>query len=62
MPASRPCRATGFVRWRGRQEKIRRITADILLDNFCMQRVCERLGFRLERGAEEGVVKAQIEL
>jgi hypothetical protein len=27
-----------------------------------MQKVCERLGFRLERLAEEGVVRAEIEL
>jgi acetyltransferase len=46
----------------GRKEKLRRITAEILTDNYPMQKVCERLGFRLERDAEEGVVKAQIEL
>jgi acetyltransferase len=46
----------------GREEKIRLITAEILPDNYPMQRLCERLGFRLERDAEEGVVKARIEL
>jgi acetyltransferase len=46
----------------GRQEKIRRVTAEILADNYAMQKICERLGFRLERDPEEGVVKAQIEL
>jgi acetyltransferase len=46
----------------GRKENVRRITAEILMDNYAMQKVCERLGFRLERDAEEGVVKAQIEL
>jgi len=46
----------------GRKENVRRITAEILTDNYPMQKVCERLGFRLERDAEEGVVKAQIEL
>lgn len=46
----------------GRQEKIRRITAEILPENYAMQKICERLGFRLERDREEGVVKAQIEL
>jgi acetyltransferase len=46
----------------GREEKIRKITAEMLPDNYAMQKVCERLGFRLERLAEEGVVRAQIEL
>jgi len=46
----------------GREEKVRLITAEILPDNYPMQRLCERLGFRLERDAEEGVVKARIEL
>ncbi len=46
----------------GRKENVRRITAEILLDNYAMQKICERLGFRLTRDAEEGVVKARIEL
>jgi acetyltransferase len=46
----------------GRKEGIKRITAEILQDNYAMQKVCERLGFRLERDAEEGVVKVKIEL
>jgi acetyltransferase len=46
----------------GREEKIRKITAEMLPDNYAMQKVCERLGFRLERLAEEGVVRAQIAL
>ncbi len=46
----------------GREEKIRKITAEMLPDNYAMQKVCERLGFRLERLAEEGVVRAEIEL
>jgi len=46
----------------GRKENVGRITAEILIDNYAMQKVCERLGFRLERDAEEGVVRAQIEL
>jgi len=46
----------------GREEKIRRITAEILPDNYAMQKICERLGFRLERLGEEGVVRATIEL
>ncbi len=46
----------------GRKEKIRRITAEILPDNYAMQKISERLGFRLERDHAEGVVKAEIEL
>jgi acetyltransferase len=42
----------------GRDEKLRRITADILPDNYGMQRICERLGFQLER--REDVIHAQI--
>ncbi|MGA2631731.1 MAG: GNAT family N-acetyltransferase, partial [Terriglobia bacterium] len=46
----------------GRHEKVRRITAEILTENYAMQKICERLGFHMERDVEEGVVKAQIEL
>jgi len=46
----------------GRDEKLRRITADILPQNAVMQRICEKLGFRLEHDFREGLVKASIEL
>jgi len=46
----------------GRKEKIRRITAEILPDNYAMQKISERLGFRLTHDHAEGVVKAEIEL
>jgi acetyltransferase len=46
----------------GREEKIGRITADILSENRAMQRVCERLGFMLQFDADEGTVKAEIRL
>ena len=46
----------------GRRENLKRITAETLPDNFAIQKICERLGFHLERDAEEGVVKAEIEL
>ncbi len=46
----------------GRKENVRRISAEILTDNYPMQKICERLGFRLERDSQEGVVKAHIEL
>ncbi|BAB72726.1 bifunctional acetate--CoA ligase family protein/GNAT family N-acetyltransferase [Anabaena sp. FACHB-709] len=44
----------------GRDEQIERITADILADNYGMQRVCEKLGFKLERTAEASVMKAEL--
>ena len=45
----------------GRDEKLRRITADILPENRDMQHVSERLGFRLRHVAEDQIVKAEIE-
>ncbi|HEY9803224.1 MAG TPA: bifunctional acetate--CoA ligase family protein/GNAT family N-acetyltransferase [Leptolyngbyaceae cyanobacterium] len=44
----------------GRDEQIERITAEILTDNYGMQRVCEKLGFKLERTNEATVMKAEI--
>jgi acetyltransferase len=44
----------------GRHEHIQRITADILPDNTAMQRVCEKVGFRLHRSAD--LVQAEIDL
>lgn len=46
----------------GRDEKIRRITADILPDNRAMQRVCEKIGFKLHRSADDPMIKACIDL
>ncbi|HEV2094249.1 MAG TPA: bifunctional acetate--CoA ligase family protein/GNAT family N-acetyltransferase [Rubrobacter sp.] len=46
----------------GRDEGLRRITAEILLDNRPMQRISERLGFQLHRDVEEMVVKAELDL
>jgi len=40
-----------------RDEKLGRITADILTDNMAMQRISERLGFRAERILGESMVK-----
>jgi acetyltransferase len=45
-----------------RAEKVTRVTADILPDNSAMQKLCEKLGFKLVRDFEDGVVKAAIEL
>jgi acetyltransferase len=43
----------------GRQEKVERITADILAENRPMQRICERLGFQLKYDAEDATVKVE---
>ncbi|MBD3559817.1 GNAT family N-acetyltransferase, partial [Planktothrix sp. FACHB-1355] len=45
-----------------RDEKLDRITADILSNNMAMQRISEKLGFRLERIIGEPMVKAIFEL
>jgi acetyltransferase len=44
-----------------RHEKVRRVTADILPENRPMQRVCEKLGFRLQHLPAEQLVKAVVE-
>ncbi|WP_019498023.1 bifunctional acetate--CoA ligase family protein/GNAT family N-acetyltransferase [Pseudanabaena sp. PCC 6802] len=44
----------------GRDERLERITADILPENEAMQRVAEKVGFRLQR--DSGLVKAEIVL
>ncbi len=46
----------------GRDEKLRRITADILPQNSVMQKICERMGFQLQHDFQDGLVKASIEL
>jgi acetyltransferase len=46
----------------GRDERLERITAEILPQNLAMQRLCDRLGFRLTPSAEEGVVRAELVL
>lgn len=46
----------------GRQEKIDHITAEILADNFPMQKICERLGFTLHRVMGEPMFRAEIQL
>jgi acetyltransferase len=45
-----------------RDEKLARVTADILPENLEMQRVSQKLGFKLERSLEEPLVTASIEL
>ena len=46
----------------GKAEGIRRITADILFENYPMQRMSRKLGFHLRRDTEEMVVKADLDL
>jgi acetyltransferase len=46
----------------GRDEKLSRLTADILPDNREIQRVCSQQGFRLRHSPEDEVVKAEYEL
>jgi acetyltransferase len=46
----------------GRDERVARITADILPDNLPMQRVCENLGFKLSRSVDDPVAKAELVL
>ncbi|HBY78792.1 MAG TPA: acetyl CoA synthetase subunit alpha, partial [Cyanobacteria bacterium UBA11148] len=45
----------------GRDEKLDRITADILAENVPMQKVSEKVGFRLNRASSD-LVKAEIDL
>ncbi len=46
----------------GREEGLRRITAEILFENRAMQHLGKKFGFRLRRDLEEGVVKANLDL
>jgi len=46
----------------GRDERLSRIRGDILPENMEMRRVCEKLGFRITHLADEGVVRAVLEL
>jgi acetyltransferase len=46
----------------GRAEDLKRITAEILLDNYPMQNISEKLGFHLRRDTVEMVVKADLDL
>ena len=46
----------------GREEGLKRITAEILLENIGMQAVCEKLKFHLKHSASEGLVRAELRL
>jgi acetyltransferase len=45
-----------------RDEKLARVTADILSDNHEMQAMSRKLGFKLKQDLDDGTVKAEIEL
>ncbi len=45
-----------------RDEKLLKVSADVLPENVEMQRVCEKLGFKLVRDLKESVVRAEITL
>jgi acetyltransferase len=46
----------------GRDEKLQRLTGDILAENRGMQKVCKKLGFRLWYSLEDRLMKAELEL
>lgn len=46
----------------GRQEKLDRIVADMLPDNFAMQHLCQKLGFRMDRSSNGTTVHAVLDL
>ena len=45
-----------------RREGVKVITADILAENYAMQKVAEKAGFQLTRDIEDSVVSARLEL
>ena len=46
----------------GRDENIDRIFGDILLENAEMQRICEKLGFKMTHNVKESLIRAETEL
>ena len=46
----------------GRDENSDRIFADILPENVEMQRICEKLGFKMIHNVKESLIWAEIEL
>lgn len=46
----------------GRNENIDRIFGDILPQNVEMQRICEKLGFKMTHNVKESLIRAEIEL
>jgi len=46
----------------GADEKLSRLTADILPDNRGVMRICEKLGFTLKHSLDDEVVRAEYKL
>jgi acetyltransferase len=46
----------------GRDEKLQRLTGDILLENLGMQKICTKLGMSLQFSPEDEVMKAELQL
>ena len=46
----------------GADEKLSRLTADILPDNRGVMRICEKLGFTLKHCLDDEVVRAEFKL
>jgi len=46
----------------GRDEKLQRLTGDILLENQTMQKICQKLGFRLQYLPHDHLMRAELEL
>ena len=46
----------------GRDEHLKKIRADILPDNTAMQRVCKKLGFKIQREVGDPLVSAELEI
>jgi acetyltransferase len=46
----------------GADERLERLTADILPENRSVMRICEKLGFSLRHSLDEEVVKAEFKL
>jgi acetyltransferase len=44
------------------QEKISRVTAEILTENVEMQHMCQKIGFQMEPRPEDALIKASIDL
>ena len=45
-----------------KDEKVRKVRADILADNTSMQRLCEHFGFRMHREINDPTVDAELDL
>ncbi len=46
----------------GRDENLKKISAEILAENTAMQHVCKKLGFTIERTEDPSVLRAEIDL